>query len=181
MAESRTRDRLQHGAFGVRLDPAMFLPVAAWNISLGSNSPWPTNNLVLYIPFSPPRTEDVVRVGWVNGSTASANIQVGIYDAAGNRLVTSGTVAQSGTAAVQTSTVAAVRISQGLRYYFGVAGETATTVTFQGTGTTIVAGCGQALGLMSETPGAFGLPATWTPTVPTMDMVPAVFYASRAV
>jgi hypothetical protein len=55
-----------------------------------------------------------------NGSAVSGNFDLGIYDAAGTRLVSIGSTAQSGTTALQAATISPVPLSPGL-YYFGLA------------------------------------------------------------
>jgi hypothetical protein len=60
-------------------------------------------NLAVFIPFGVSQPFLVREVFWFNGSAAGANIDVGIYDTAGNRLASLGTTAQSTASTVITS------------------------------------------------------------------------------
>jgi hypothetical protein len=52
----------------------------------------------------------------LNGATASGNMDVGIYDYAGTRLVSSGSTAQSGTSAFQDFDITDTLLGPGIFY-----------------------------------------------------------------
>lgn len=61
-------------------------------------------NLAVFVPFGLAQPFLVKEVWWYNGSGAGNNIDVGVYDTAGNRLFSLGTTAQGSASAVVTST-----------------------------------------------------------------------------
>jgi hypothetical protein len=60
-------------------------------------------NLAVFIPFGVAQPFLVREVFWQNGSAAGSNIDVGLYDTAGNRLASLGSTAQGTASAVVTS------------------------------------------------------------------------------
>lgn len=66
-----------------------------------ASAAWPAANRAfacpLYLDFDYP----MQRMWWVNGSTAAGNVDIGIYDARNNLLLSSGATAQAGTSAFQ--------------------------------------------------------------------------------
>jgi hypothetical protein len=79
---------------------------------------WPTANLAIYVPIRV-SSACLVRKLWVAcGSTGTDNIDVGLYDAAANRKVSSGTVAKV-TSAEKIVDVTDLFILPGL-YYMGL-------------------------------------------------------------
>ena len=62
---------------------------------------WPSANRGIGYPFMLTQPRTALRMWVYNGTTASGNLDAGIYDAAGNRLVRMGSTAQSGTSALQ--------------------------------------------------------------------------------
>lgn len=61
---------------------------------------WVTN-LICYIPFALPFAYPCKRVWWLNGSTASSNVDMGIFSGSGVQLFSTGSVAQSGASVMQ--------------------------------------------------------------------------------
>jgi hypothetical protein len=74
------------------------------NLGTANSLTW-VANLAVFIPFGLSQPFLVREVFWMNGSAAGANIDVGIYDTAGNRLASLGTTAQ-GTASTLTNSAA---------------------------------------------------------------------------
>lgn len=60
------------------------------------NGTWQSANDPVAIPFRLSEGTFVERLGWINGSSAGGNIDVGIYDSAWTRLVSTGSTAGSG-------------------------------------------------------------------------------------
>lgn len=67
---------------------------------------WPTANLAIFVPFVVYHPITVFAIEWFNGSAVAGNIDVGIYDEFGNKIVTLGAVAQAGTNARQKGDIA---------------------------------------------------------------------------
>jgi hypothetical protein len=66
-----------------------------------TSAAWPMANRALYIPFELDRPMRVTQMYAMNGSAAGGNMDVGIYTADGTRLVSNGSVAQTGTTVLQ--------------------------------------------------------------------------------
>lgn len=74
------------------------------------------SNTVFYLPFVVHRTATVKRIAWLNGGTVVGTTEVGIYNEAGARLVTSGAITNSGTNAQQVADIADTELTPGLYY-----------------------------------------------------------------
>lgn len=127
---------------------------------LTTSTAWPAAKVVVYYPISIAMPFLVKLIYWQNGTTPSGNIEVGVYDEAGNRKGTSGSTAAGTTVQVQTVTPTPFLLNGPARYYIAV--------TCDGTGYTICesttvpsAGICAALGVMTETTGSFGLTNPW--------------------
>lgn len=130
---------------------------------------WPVAKLVKYVPFS---VYDVILVDtlWVyNGATVAGNMDLGIYDKNGTRLVNSGSTARTGNANVaQFVTISSTALVPGF-YFLAVTLDTNTDTVRHGS--TAVTGC-ILQGVLDETTGSFGLPATATYGLATQIGVP---------
>ena len=148
--------------------------------SVGSSSAasaaWPSANLAILIPFRLPAPLLVQRLFLLNGATASGNVDIGIYDVAGTRLVSTGSTAQSGTSAVQSVDVTDTPLAAGL-FYLALAMD-GTTGTVQRKTTSNVASC-KALG-MAQVASAFALPATVTFATCTNAFIPYFGLTARS-
>jgi hypothetical protein len=81
---------------------------------------WPVANKAVYIPFVCNEAVTVTQLFNINGNVVSGNIDVGIYTAAGSKVITSGSTTQSGTDVVQVYNIADTALAVG-RYYFALA------------------------------------------------------------
>lgn len=135
-----------------------------------ASATWPTANTGLFFPF-PIVGQDGLDDGrtyvgaiWMNGATASGNLDIGIYDATGIRLASIGTTAQVGTTVPQkASFTTPVQVGPG-RFFLGVSMDN-TTGTFVRMAPTLAALRGA--GVRSR-PTSFVLPttvATWVGTI----------------
>lgn len=61
---------------------------------INTSTAWPSANRAILIPFRLPRLMTAYQMSIGAGATATGNFDVGIYDAAGNRLVSSGSTAK---------------------------------------------------------------------------------------
>lgn len=129
-------------------------------VSALASAAFPTAaNRVYYYPFRIYEPSLAVEIGFVNGATASGNLDVGIYDWEGNRIVNSGSTAQTGTSTFQVFNITDTLLQPG-RYFmaFTHSNTTGTVMSVTAADELIIPG-----GLFYlETTGAFGLPATAT-------------------
>lgn len=119
-------------------------------------------NLVQYVPFYLTTPYSVQRFLWMNGATASSNVDVGIYSAGGTLLASTGSTAQSGASTPQYATPSggSFVLSPG-SYYFAYTCNGTTNRAYTATQATV--NVSVWCGLLEETTGGFGLPATMTP------------------
>ncbi len=112
-----------------------------------------------------------------NGGTASGNVDVGIYDAFGNKMVTMGTTAQAGTSALQTFDITDTTLNPG-NYYMACAmdGTTGTALRYTLGSLQVV----RATGVLSQST-AFALPTTTATFAAAQDnYIPLMGVTSRA-
>jgi len=130
-----------------------------WQAGASSAVPaWGTQYRAIYVPVGVPRRCIVLELGFVNASTGAGNVDVGIYNSAGVRLVSTGTQAKGTTTSIWTYNVTDTTIGPGL-YYIALNLDTATDTVY---GTTATAPTPMARGLLTETLGSITLPATAT-------------------
>ncbi len=122
--------------------------------SFGVSTAWGTNNLAVYIPFEVYEPITVVKMSINNGSVVAGNADVGIYDFALNRRVSSGSVAQAGASAIQTFDITDTLLQAGM-YYMALALSN-TTATVAGW-VSVTVPEGRMLGLAQQAT-AFPLP-----------------------
>lgn len=121
---------------------------------------WQQTNNVKYVPFSIRETCTVSKLWWFNGATGR-NVDIGIYNAAGTRLVNSGSTAQSGTSVWQVVTVTDTILVPGFYYMAMTVDGTATGTVRRNTSAVVDL---WVYGVRDETPVSFGLPASATLT-----------------
>lgn len=95
-----------------------------------ASAAWPAANRAIAIPFVVYTPLIVVKMLIVNGSVASGNLDLGIYDDQQHLLVAKGSTAQAGTSAVQALDIADTTLQPG-RYYMACAmdGTTGTVMS----------------------------------------------------
>lgn len=130
---------------------------ASWQNVTTSSGVWGTANRAVYIPIGVKVRVTVVSLGFANGTTATGNIDIGLYDAAGVRLVSSGSTAKGTGNEITVMDVTDTTIGPGL-YYLALNNDT-TTDTFIGT-TADTPPYPASRGLLVEALGAVTLPAT---------------------
>jgi hypothetical protein len=83
--------------------------VGALPLGLGqstiASAVWPGANIGLFWPFRISGRRTYTRAMTANGTAVAGNIDVGVYDLAGNRLFSTGSVAQAGTSIFQRITI----------------------------------------------------------------------------
>jgi hypothetical protein len=137
-----------------------------------SSGTWHLQYGVVYVPVRVKRRCVVRKLGIANGATATGNLDLGLYDAAGIRLVSTGPTAQSGVNAEQVTDVTDTTIGPGLYYLACVMDGTTATVYRQIPTAPLCA----AHGVLTETLGSGTLPATATWTLSqTHTLYPVLF------
>lgn len=137
-------------------------------LAASGSSPWASPaartwvaKLIQYNPVQLPFDYRVERVFWYNGTTiTSTNVDFGIYTADGTRIYSTGSTAASGSAAIQYVTVSTPFTLTAGTYYFA---WTCDNTTSRGQANNGTLAFGVMSGLLEETTGSFGLPATMTP------------------
>lgn len=130
----------------------------AFRQGAAGSATWPSANTAIFVPFTNPRPELVKKLWSGNGSAVSGNIDVGIYDASGNRLVSSGSTAQAGTNDLQEFDVTDTVIPGPATLYLACALDNTTGQLFRnGQGSVLM----RMYGLVQQT-SAFPLPTTAT-------------------
>lgn len=145
---------------------SLIIPIRSLGIGYGS-IPWATSNLARFTPFRVKRYQPVARL-WVQTNTG-ANIDIGIYDEAGNLLVSSGSFAGAGDA-YNVRDVTDISLAPG-NYYFATACDNgAGQLGAYDLGTSASAALARAMGLKEMT-SAFPLPSTATLGTPASGVV----------
>lgn len=134
-------------------------------------------NRAIYIPFSVSSPILVVKLWSFNGATASGNIDVGIYDTAGTKIISSGSTVQAGTNTLQEFDIADTMLGPG-NFYLAVAMDNTTGTLFRNSGgsTSLQSAVG-----MAQQATAFPLPATATFAATGSTYVPMVGLTTRVV
>lgn len=130
---------------------------------------WTTANQARYVPFRILTPSKVLKLLVYNGTTAAGNTDVGIFTAAGVKLVSSGAVAQAGVSAWQEFDITDTWLTPG-QYWFGMisSSTTATVIAWNSKP------AGQLVGVASQAVGAATLPATATFAVLDIGLVPLI-------
>lgn len=132
------------------------------NGSYGAGA-WPLAKRIHYYPFRLPSTQFFDALYCLNGGTQAGFIDLGIYTEDFIKIISSGSVANSGASTPQFTVLSFPPLPRG-RYYIALSSDT-TSATFQRV--SVQAGAIGAVGGYMETPGTFGLPAVATPVYNT--------------
>lgn len=141
--------------------------------AFSAGTAWPSANRAIFIPFGVARLFTAQKMSAYTGATG--NIDVGIYDEAGTRLVSLGsTAAASGTPSWDiTDTV----LSRGI-YYMAMASDN-TGFTIRATATNNNTATIEAFG-MAQMASAFPLPSTATFAKVTSNFIPLIAISGRS-
>jgi hypothetical protein len=139
------------------------------SISDATDIAYPSANLAIYIPFFLQTPMAIDRIFWGNGNVVSGNIDVGVYDAARTKIVSTGSTAQAGTTDVQSVNITNVTIGTGL-FFLAVAMD---NITGKLMATQMSGGLPfyKTLGIYQQA-STFPLPATATFSLPSFDYLP---------
>lgn len=141
----------------------------------GASTVYPVANTAYFIPFILTKPFTSVKMAQLNGGTVSGNIDVGIYDDKGTRLVSIGSTAQSGINNWQSFDITDILLGPG-KFFLAVAMDNTTATLFRGTVTN--AAFLSCLG-QREMASAFPLPATVTFATMVSAYIPAVLLTGR--
>lgn len=129
------------------LGPALF----ALGQSLPVTNNFVTANLAVFIPFWVAESVVMTKMGWLNGSAVAGNLDCGIYDEAGTRLVSIGSTLQVVVSAWQTVDITDTTLARG-RYYLAFTSDT-SGVTQKVGAVLPAAAIPQSLGLLQQASG----------------------------
>ena len=146
-------------------------------IANASSGAYPASNRAIFIPFYVSKPTVIINAFAYNGATASGNLDIGIYDIAGTKLVSTGSTAQTGTNAIQTIALTSTEIGPGV-FYLAIAMDNTTGTLFRQTFG--VARLDQVTGI-AQMASAFTLPATATFASVASDFVPLFGISTRSV
>ena len=113
-----------------------------------------TANRAVYVPFVVNETVTVLKL-WYYSGTGTGNSDIGIYNAAGTLLISSGPVAQTASILVERD-IADTELTPG-RYYLAWTADNANTHL---TSTAVTQAVGKALGLLQSTTASATLVTT---------------------
>ena len=125
------------------------------NFGAPASAAWASANAAVFVPFRIGAPMIVQKLAWANGATLGGNVDIGIYDEAGTRIVSSGSIAQSGTNNLQEADITDTYLLPGL-YFLAVAcnSGTATLLIFTAASTQVP----RMVGVLAQA-SAFPLPA----------------------
>lgn len=130
-----------------------------------STTVWFSANMALFVPFHVYRVTKVVKMFVCHGSVVSGNVDVGIYDPKGKRIVSSGSTAQSGTTAAVEYDITDTVLPPGL-YYMALAIDNITARVISSTN--VLAAVELPMAGVYEVASSFPLPASVTYATPSL-------------
>ena len=140
----------------------------------GASAVWPTANTAIYIPIEiavfTTITAILVQVG-----TQAGNLDVGIYDETGTRLVSLGSTAVAA-AGVQNCNIADTALAPGV-YFVAMNCDSATAAFIR---CSITADLGRSVGCQQQAVGAIALPATATFAAYTLTYLPCISLVTQS-
>lgn len=126
-----------------------------------ASAAWPTANKAMFIPFYIMKSATFNTLFVANGLAAAGNVDVGIYDEAGNKIISSGSVAQAPANDLQLISIASLLLTPG-RYWLALALSDVGGTIMRGTFEANAAQAWAKAAGMAEQASAFPLPATAT-------------------
>jgi hypothetical protein len=142
--------------------------VISSNQAINTSTTWPVTRLVMYVPILIPFRARIFQLAFHNGSAVSGNVEVGIYDELGNKLVSSGSQTQTGVSTLQLFDIADTDIGPGVIYLASVIDNTTGTGLRAGTAAQLLRVCG----MQQQTLGAMPMATTATFTAYAQAWVP---------
>lgn len=127
---------------------------------LTSGVAWIAANQAMYVPFYLGQAITVTKLWWANATPVGGNIDVGIYDVAGTRLLSTGSTAQAGVSQCQVVDTTDTGLNPGV-YFMAMSSNTSAVGTQTIWRVAPAAVTTEAAGVMQQAT-AFALPATAT-------------------
>lgn len=151
------------------LSPAL-LGVEAGRLGLNAltSTPWPTANRALFLPFSLDTPGVIPSLAIANGSTIAGHVDAGVYNNELQRLASARGVKQFGNNSTQQLSFTQIDLTTGA-YWLALVFDNAASTLLAMTG--LASAAAEQIGLF-EVPNAYPLPATVTPSAPTMAILP---------
>jgi len=147
---------------------ALGLDIQASGFSVNGNITW-VANLAIYVPFVLARPKLVAQMFWANAGTVGGNSDVGVYDEGLNKIISTGSTANSGTSTLQTVNVTDTMLQAG-RYWLALASDSSTQIYL---GDSIIARAQDYWGIKQQASGwSSGLLTTPTFAVPAQTLLP---------
>ena len=152
--------------------------VGAWlmgpAVTALASGAWPTASLALLFPFSITTQLTAQSACWCNGTVVSGNVDAGIYNEDGTRVISVGGVAQAGISATQQANFSAPTAIAAGSYFFALVLDNITgTVNKFGPGAGVLSACG-----VQQAAAAYPLPASVTLAAPANNFLPAGWAAA---
>lgn len=106
----------------VTITPFCLASIGAVTGALGTpaSATWPLASRAIFIPFRISRSILVLNMFTFNGAVVNGNLDIGLLDAVGTRLVSSGSTAQAGINQIQTLNIADTLVGPG-QFYIALA------------------------------------------------------------
>lgn len=147
------------------------------NLSAQASAVYPAASRILYLPFGLATPIVVVKLWCYNGATVAGDVNMGIYDAAGTRLVSIGTTAQASINVLQSFDITDTEIGPG-DFYLAIIASSASATFFRIAPAQV--GFCQAMGMLQEAGSGSTLPASATFASVTSAFIPQIGFATRA-
>lgn len=162
--------------------PPIISTVSRWSVGAEmvnggsfSSAAWVAANRAFHVPFYIPEVVTVVKLWWLNGSSVSGNVRIGIYRQSDlSLIVSSGAVAQAGTSAMQEADIADTVLTPGTYYVALALDNNIGHVLRSAPANTFL----RAAGVTQES-SAYPLPPTMTPVVMSTACLPQCGMALR--
>jgi hypothetical protein len=134
---------------------------------------------VYYIPFVLQQPAEIKLLWTYNGGVINGNVDIGIFDDVGTKIVSSGSTLLAGANAIQTFNIADTLIGPG-NFYLGFVTSSASATFYRYSWNNILFII--TAGVLHETIGALPLPATATFAQPTTSLlVPLIGFSTVSV
>ena len=141
----------------ITIEPHSACAFAAMGLTLSVSGTWAASNRAIFYPFRLTRPFTAVKMFLYNGATVSGNVDLGIYDTSGTRLISTGSTAQAGVSSIQVIDITDTRFGPGV-FYLAIACDNTTATIFRASLPVIEA---KSMGV-AQMSAAFPLPAAAT-------------------
>lgn len=146
------------------------------NLQQQASAVYPAANRIIYIPFGLAMPATIVKLWCYNGVAVSGNLNMGIYDVAGTKIVEIGSTAHASTNVLQVFDITDTRIGPG-DFYLAIICDNTTSAFFRIA--PAQAGFCQAMGMLQEAGSGAALPATATFASVASTFVPQIGFSTR--